>query len=244
MANWSWKKQSKASDASTSAWEKTAKIDLADLEIEKKWLRLARIQPSEFEFFYKKYYDPIMCFINADLRNNEVAQELTNEVFSVALDRLHRFRWQGYSFGAWLFQIARYLVAEENRRRIRSPEVPWGPGKPEAEDPRMPDDGLHQSDDERVMNLCISQLDIVRRQVIQAHYWTGLKVKEIAIIMELSEGNVKNHLQRGRGQLLNCLLENGMEHGISAEKMKLVKEMTIKDRGWEVLGDGDPETSQ
>jgi RNA polymerase sigma factor (sigma-70 family) len=243
MPNWIWNRKLNEEEVQTSPAEESSSSGLSDLEIEKKWLQLSRIDSREFEFFYRKYYDSIMIFISGEIKTPEVAQEITNEVFSVALDKLDKFRWQGFSFGAWLFQIARNLVAEEGRRLGRSPEVPWIHGKTDAEDPVLTDDALHQSDDDRILAGCLEKLDQERRQIFWAHYWLRLKVRDIAVIMEMSESNVKNHLQRGRSQLLRWLMENGLERELSAEKMKLIKEVTVREEGWGLIGGEGSESS-
>ena len=238
MPSWLWNRKPKE-EAPTVSADEAISPSPSDLDIEKKWLQLSRVDPAQFEYFYRKYYDTILIFLSGEIRNPEVAQELTNEVFSIALDRLDKFQWQGYSFGAWLFKIARNLRFEELRKIRRSPEVPWVCNPEDVEDPQgsMPD--LEQKDDAEVLAFCIENLSPVCRQVFKAHYWSKLKVREIAIILDLSESNVKMHLQRGRIHLRRCLLENGIQRGLSAGKMKIVSDSAMDDEGWRVIGDKD-----
>ncbi len=210
-----------------------------DLEIEKKWLQLSQMDPSKFEFFYRKYYYRILLFISGDIKNPDVAQELTNEVFSRALDGLDKFKWQGFSFGAWLFRIAKNLRIMEQRRLVRDREIPMGDELIDAPVHDGTEERLEQLDDARILQMCIDQLDPVRREVFQAHYWTGLKVREIAVVLDLSESNVKNHLNRGRDQLLKWLMAEGMDRGLSPEKMKYVQETTLNEEGWRIVGKED-----
>lgn len=236
MPNWIWNRKPKDDEVPATSQVEYASSTPADLEIEKKWLQRSRVNASEFEFFYRKYYDTILIYISGEIKDPDVAQELTNEVFSVALDRLDKFQWQGYSFGAWLFQIARNLLLEETRKQKRSPEVPW---EPEHEDVECLQNDEGQRDDADVLKFCIESLDPVRRQIFQAHYWSKLKVREIAIILDLSESNVKNHLLRGRVHLRRCLLENGLERGLSEEKLHMISESAVEDEGWSLVGDDD-----
>jgi len=236
MPNWFWNQNPKEEEAPEASLAELAACTPEDLEIEKKWLQLTRVDGGKFEYFYRKYYDTMMIYISAEIEDPHLAQNLTDEVFSLALDRLDKFQWQGYSFGAWLFQIARNLRSNEVRRQGRSVEVPWESEHDDVEDPR---DVVGQMEDADVLNFCIENLDPVRRQVFQAFYWSNLLVKEIAVVLDLSESNVKNHLMRGRVHLRRCLMENGMERGLSDEKLKMIRESTIEDEGWKLVEDDD-----
>ncbi len=243
MPKWHWNKKQKMVEAPVASTVETVTFTRQDLEIEKKWLQRSRVDPSKFEYFYRKYYDTILVFISREIKNPEVAQEMTNEVFSIALDRLDKFQWQGYSFGAWLFRIARNLRFTKLRYQKQNPEVPWDPDLSVVEDSTGTLADLKQKDDVAVLAFCMESLTPVCRQVFKACYWTGLKVREIAIIMGMSDSNVNNHLHRGRNQLLRCLLKNGMERGLSAKKMKMISESTIREEGWSMVGDEDSESS-
>jgi len=243
MSSWFWNRKPKNEDFPEVSKVGTASTKSLDMEIEKKWLQLARVDSAKFEFFYRKYYDTILIFISGEIGDPEVAQELTNEVFSVALDKLDRFQWQGYSFGAWLFQIARNLRHEQLRKQRQSPEVPWNSELGDVEDPAGSVAHLKNQDDNDALTFCMQNLEPVCRQVFQAHYWSKLKVREVAIVLDLSQSNVKMHLQRGRVRLRRCLLENGVERGLSSEHIKMISESTFSEEGWSVLGGEDHESS-
>ncbi len=239
MPNWIWQQRPNEEEGTNPSEVGSAQNPSMDLEIEKKWLQLARVDPAKFGYFYRKYYSSILSYMAGEFNNIEIAREMTNEVFSLAIDRLDKFQWQGYSFGAWLFRIAHNLKCEERRRREQCPEVPWDDDQEKVADPRQADHDLDQAEISEVLALCINNLDPVRREVVRAHYWSGLKVREIAMVMDLTESNVKNHLSRGRNQLLHDLVKNGLERELSAEKMKLIREAFVEDEGWSVVGDGD-----
>jgi len=240
MPKWFWNQKPKDDEAPEVSALELVSYTSEDLEIGKKWLQLTRVDGSKFEFFYRKYYDTILIFISGEIRDPDVAQELTNEVFSIAIDRLDKFQWQGYSFGAWLFQIARNVRLSEIRQQRRSVEVPWESEHEDVEDSR---DVADQKENADALEFCIENLDPVRRQVFQAFYWSRLKAREIAIVLDMSESNVNNHLLRGKVQLRRCLLENGLERGLSNEKMKMIGEATVEEEGWSLVGDGDEKSS-
>jgi RNA polymerase sigma-70 factor (ECF subfamily) len=237
MPNWLWQRKPNDQEGPVPSEVGTAQNLSTDLEIEKKWLQLARVEPAEFGYFYRKYYDRILKYIAGEIRDAEVVQEMTNEVFSIALDRLDKFQWQGYSFGAWLYRIARNLIFVEQRERKRSPEVPWDVDSENVAESRRADLDLEQAEIRDILAFCINNLDPVRREVFRAHYWSGMKVHQIALVMDLTVSNVKNHLSRGRKQLRRDLLKNGLERGLSGEELKLIEKVIVKEEGWGLLGD-------
>lgn len=241
MPSWFRNQKPKDDEVTPTSVVEHASISPADLEIEKKWLQLARVDGKKFEFFYRKYYDILLVFISGEIKDSQVAQELTNEVFSIALDKLDNFQWQGYSFGAWLFQIAKNLRSEENRKQSRNPEVLWESEHENVEDPSF---DLERKDDADALRYCIENLEPERRQVFQARYWSRMKVREIAIILDLNESQVKNHLIRGRVLLRRCLMANGLERGLSVEKMKMIGESAVEDEGWGLVEDKDEKSSE
>lgn len=210
-----------------------------ELDIEKKWLHLSRIDPEKFTFFYRKYYDPIFRFVFVEIMDQETAQDVTNEVFSEALDNLNRFSWQGCSFGAWLFRIAYHRRQRVLRKRSARDHEVWEAEQDGRVEPVRADDGVLDREERRLLQECLATLSEVRQQIFRAHYWAGLKVREIAIVTEMSEPAVKAHLQRGRRELLRCLLQRGLERGLSADKMKIVEGWTIRGEGWGLLQDDE-----
>ncbi len=102
--------QDKTAVAGSSGPDKVGRRIPSDLDIEKKWLQLTRIDIEQFEFFYKKYRPKIYKYIFMRTLEKDLAIDLTDETFSRAVDKLGSFAWQGYSFGAWLFKIAQNLT--------------------------------------------------------------------------------------------------------------------------------------
>jgi RNA polymerase sigma-70 factor (ECF subfamily) len=72
--------------------------------------------PEAFVGFYRRYERPLLAFFLRAVRTPELAADLTAEVFAQALVALERF---GPALGqpdAWLFGIARNLLAKSRAR--------------------------------------------------------------------------------------------------------------------------------
>lgn len=208
-----------------------------ELAIEKKWLQLARIDIEQFEHLYRKYRPKIYRFIALNVRDADQAANLTDETFSRAVDKLDSFRWQGYSFGAWLFRIARNVMGHEFRRRQSRPEVPFDPDLHDRESGDRPDRDLERNDEKRLLAQCLDRLKPDPREVFISHYGMGMTTRQIAVITGMAEATVKSHLQRGRRKLLELLKDAGMERGLSRDADLLIREAVAKDDGWQVVGE-------
>jgi RNA polymerase sigma-70 factor (ECF subfamily) len=208
----------------------------SELELEKKWLQWTRVDPEQFRLFYDKYHDVIFRYVYFRVDEQyETAGELTGEVFAQAWEKLPSFRWQGYSFGAWLFHLARQVIGRHWRGSRRTPEEKFEIERAEIMAPRGPDEQTQERLDAALVRRAIGELVPDRQEVFTLHYWLGLTTREIALVMKKGEPLVKAHLQRGRKQMRRWLTEHGMEYGLSTEALKAVKRDEVRESGWDLL---------
>ncbi|MEU6657830.1 sigma-70 family RNA polymerase sigma factor [Streptomyces sp. NPDC046821] len=79
-----------------------------------------------FAVLYRRHRDTVYAAIVRQVRNRELAEDLTQEVFVRALRRIETFTWQGKSIDAWLQTIARNLIADHYKSSWARREVPTG----------------------------------------------------------------------------------------------------------------------
>lgn len=215
-----------------------------DLEIERRWVHLSQVDPEKFEYFYRKYRPRIFKYAYLNLRDHDLASDVTSEAFSLAADNLGRFRWQGHSFGAWLFRIARNVLLQEVRRRKARPETRFVAEYHDRDTGDRPDADLDRNEDSRLLMDAMDRLRDVRREVFLQKYGLGLTTREIAVVMDMPEPTVKSHLQRGRTELLTILTQMGLKRPMSDRARGIVAKTVATGRGWGVVetdpGD-DPE---
>jgi len=142
----------------------------------------------DFEKAYLTYSDKIYRFLYWQTRDRALAEDLTGEAFSRAWRKRQSFR-EG-SAQAWLFQIARNLLIDYRRKRRELPLEEAGEvlGSLEQE-------GLHESvqraDEIWQMHKAIDTLPDNLRGVTVLRFIEELSVREVAEILDLSEGNVR-----------------------------------------------------
>jgi len=82
-------------------------------------LPLIGIDPDIFEAFYREQVEGVRRFVVRRVGDRDRAADLTAEIFLAAIDSAHRYRPRLGTPRAWLFGIARILVANDGRRRDR-----------------------------------------------------------------------------------------------------------------------------
>jgi len=213
--------------------------DAEDLELEKKWLQRAIVDLDNFAFFYDRYYELIYKYVFLRTSSTEATCDIVNETFSRALSGLSRFRWQGYTFGAWLFQIARTVMYKDHNDRIRRAEVPYKLTVHDQVDHRTPEKEFERLENEEILRRCVRQLSPVRQDVFVMHYWLELKTSAVAAALAIAEGTVKSHLQKGRGELLVSLQQQGLDTALSHEMLKVVRKADARENGWHLVDEND-----
>jgi RNA polymerase sigma factor (sigma-70 family) len=82
-------------------------------------LRWIGTDPDLFEAFYREHVEDLQRFVARRASDRERAADLTAEIFLAAIDSAHRYRPRRGTPKAWLYGIARVLVANDHRRRGR-----------------------------------------------------------------------------------------------------------------------------
>src|SRR5262245_22216177 len=82
-------------------------------------LRWIGSDPELFEAFYREHVEDLQRFVARRVGERERAADLTAEIFLAAIDSAHRYRPGRGTPKAWLYGIARTLVANDQRRRGR-----------------------------------------------------------------------------------------------------------------------------
>ena len=84
-----------------------------DIELVQKALKGEK---EAFEMIIQKYQSPLVNYIGRMVKENELARDISQEVFIKAYSSLHSFR-QEYKFKTWLFKIASNSVIDYWRKK-------------------------------------------------------------------------------------------------------------------------------
>lgn len=186
--------------------------------------RAQRGDGDAFEQLYRTYVDRVHAYIVFRVREQELAEDLTQEVFIQALRALDGFDWRG-SLAPWLLRIARNTVVDHwrrlGRRKDRGLSVAEA-GEDGDEDSligRMPDVQseeavvkAEQAIDRQRFAVAAAGLTNLQQQVLALRFSAEMSIKETAEIMGRSEGAIKNlqhHALRALRRELGWDEENG-----------------------------------
>lgn len=178
---------------------------LGDAEMprdESEWIRRAqRGDVAAFEPLYRAHVGRVHALCLRMLSDRSAAEELTQDTFVRAWERIETFRWEA-SFGTWVYRIAVNQVLSSRRAQRRFfdklRELAGRVAAPAATDPIPADLDL---DLERALR----QIPERPRLVFLLHDVEGYKHAEIAEIMGLTSGTTKTHLHNARKKLRGIL---------------------------------------
>jgi len=160
-----------------------------DLAFERALIEAAQEDPSRFSELYEAHFERVYAYAARRLRDRAEAEDVTSEVFFRALAQLPRFEWRGIPFGAFLIKIAQNAIADRFARRARER------GTPLAEAPTQP--AIEEIDAQARLFRLVQRLPDDQRRVIQMRFVEQRPIREIAGLLQRSEGAVKQLQFRG-----------------------------------------------
>lgn len=167
-----------------------------DTSEEAKLVERAKVDNEAFGQLYERYVDRIYSYVYYRMGDPAEAEDLTSKIFFRALQHISNYRDQGVPFSAWLYRIARNLVANWHRDRNRRSIIAlddishWrlGSESPELETQFIEDkDSLLQA---------VRRLPSDRQELLILKFVDRLSNAEIGEIMGRSEGAVKSLYHR------------------------------------------------
>jgi RNA polymerase sigma factor (sigma-70 family) len=70
----------------------------------------------DFEFFYDKYYDKLVYYVNKICQDDKMAEDLAMESFLIALHKIEKYNREKSQFSTWLFTVAKNHTLQEKKK--------------------------------------------------------------------------------------------------------------------------------
>lgn len=161
---------------------------------------------SAFEQLVRRHQRPVFALIRQIVTCREDAEELTQDVFVKAFQKLNTFQGNS-SFSTWIYRIA-YNTAISATRKHR-PEFPelddktWSNLADETVDELLD----KTEDEEKLKRLeqAIEKLTMEERVMITLYYTEEKSMIEMASILQISTENAKIKLFRTRKKIVHLL---------------------------------------
>ncbi|HWM54642.1 MAG TPA: RNA polymerase sigma factor [Solirubrobacterales bacterium] len=167
-------------------------------------LRWIGTDPELFEVFYREYVEDLQRFVARRVGDRERAADLTAEIFLAAIDSAHHYRPRRGTPKAWLYGIARALVANDRRRhgRERMREERFrGSALLDEEDATRMDARIDAAAQSRRLYAAMDRLPEAERAVLELVAIDELTVAEAAAAVGVRAGTARVRLYRARRKL-------------------------------------------
>jgi RNA polymerase sigma-70 factor (ECF subfamily) len=165
---------------------------------------------------YKNHcYNLARSILKSDLN----AEEAVQEAFINAFLNLRKFRMEA-AFSTWLYRI----VVNESLKKLKKKDhllVDY-PGETINQEVYSIDpeaiEHMHREDQKELINSVLEQMKPSESLLLKLFYLEEKKIEEIGVITELSEGNIKVILHRGRKSFSVLYNEKITTQSLSHEK--------------------------
>lgn len=156
-----------------------------------------------FAELYDSFVDSVYRYLLYRVREPADAEDLTSEVFTRAFANIHRYRWQGKSFLAWLYTIARNAVTD--RRRRERPMVDFDTAYGVAEDGPTAHDRAVHGEQVNALRGAVKHLTSEQQQVLSLRFEANLSSRQVAKLLGKNEGAIRALQFRALGRLRKIL---------------------------------------
>lgn len=165
--------------------------------------------PDALEAFYREHVDAITRFVARRVHDPHLVADLTADVFVAAIESAHMYRRRRGEPIAWLYGVARNVVAAERRRGARarhaSLEIPAGSTMVDADDVARLHERIDAEAQGRRLYEALEQLPDGERAVLELVAIEGLAVGEAARALGIRPVAARVRLHRARRALRDDL---------------------------------------
>lgn len=167
-----------------------------------------------FNILIGKYELPIFNFIYRMVRNNEAAQDITQEVFITLYNKLYTFKFDS-KFSSWLYQIARNKTLDYIRKYKRVYEVNIEDAGDMACCDQSPEEFVEYRETKSLVENFLKDLNEIDRQILILKY-SNKKITfyDISNILHMSEASVKGRYYRLKDKFKSFIKEEEKGCGI------------------------------
>ncbi|HSH03738.1 MAG TPA: sigma-70 family RNA polymerase sigma factor [Anaerolineae bacterium] len=160
-------------------------------------VELAKVDVDAFGEIYLRYYDRMYNYVYYRTSNHNDAEDIVERVFERAFKHIGRYENKGYPFSAWLYRIARNLVANWHRDNSRRTILSLDDITRWQVDPRDPPDIATELLEHRELLLeAIQRLPADRQELLILKFVEHESNANIGQIMGRSEGAIKSLYHR------------------------------------------------
>ncbi len=162
-----------------------------DIEYEYRQILKCQENPEFFAPIYERYYESVFVFINKRVNAEEITADLSARTFYKCLNNIHKYKYQGVPFSAWLYKIALNEVNQFFRKQksmLRTVSLEESQVEPlieeiQSEAPIM--------DPNILLSTLLEQLEDGEVQFLELRFFENRSFKEVGYLLGMTANNAK-----------------------------------------------------
>lgn len=162
-----------------------------------------------FEYLFNRYREAIYRLFVQRLHGIDGADDLLQETFVKVYINLHRYN-AAYSFGQWVYTIARNTFIDHVRRRQEDLPIDDRFAAPVSSAP-TPEESVINLQQRSQIEHYLSRMTERYRRLIEMRFFDEYSYEEIAVKLNLPLGTVKTQIHRAREQICRLITEGETE---------------------------------
>jgi RNA polymerase sigma-70 factor (ECF subfamily) len=172
------------------------------------WRLQTQDDHDSFNLLVERWQERIRALCIRMTGNLHTAEDLVQETFARAFEKRKAFRGDS-KFSTWLWRIALNQCYDELRRQQRHPHAPdedfRNSIRLEGIDSTTPRVQAQKQEEAELVRDALMELGENYRTVLVLRHYEGLKLREIAEVLEIPEGTVNSRMAEGLVQLSRIL---------------------------------------
>ncbi len=173
--------------------------------------RIAAKDRVAVEVLYGRFNVRLYRFILRLVRNEAIAEELTNETFMEIWLVARKFEGRS-SVSTWIFAIARNKAISLLRKRSED-ALDDDQAMAIEDDADTPEVAAQKGDKAALIRACLNQLSNEHREVVDLVYYHENSIKEVSEIVGIPENTVKTRMFHARKRLSELMAVRGVDRG-------------------------------
>ena len=164
--------------------------------------------PDAFEAFYRENLPWVRRFVARRVDDPHTAADLTADIFLAVVDSAAGYDASAGTAGAWLAGVARNVVADHFRRRVRESRAHDRVSGRALLDDQSAERIADRLDGERLTRQIyrsLAELPANQRAVVELVAVDGLSLVDAAQVLGISPGNARVRYHRARARLQHVL---------------------------------------
>lgn len=157
-------------------------------------------ESDDYAWLVERYHVGLIIYCENILHDRHTAEDIAQEAFIAAYQKLANFDSRQAKFSTWLYRIALYKCFDnikKNKRMIATEDIAFLEAHLEHDTPDYSD----ASRSHEVRSAVDTLEPPTHKQAIEAYYWQGKTYQTIAKEMNIPLNTVRTYLRRGKETL-------------------------------------------